>query len=89
MEQKKCGRETEEYLTLIVFSRTPPRFSKYKEKLYKRNGGISYVDSFLEDPSKVLGHPPNHNVRVNTSSLGLSVIVLDILYLFEGKEHII
>ena len=49
---------------------------------YRRNGGGNYADSLLKDPSKVLSHPPYHNVGVYTSSLGLSVTVLDIWHLF-------
>ena len=53
---------------------------------YRRNGGGNYADSLLEDPSKVLSHPPYHNVGVYTSSLGLSVTVLDIVHLFDRKS---
>ena len=49
-------------------------------------GGRYYVDSFFEDPSQVLSHPSYHNVRVYTSSPGLSVTVLDILHLFDRKS---
>ena len=51
-------------------------------KVWQRNGGRYYVDSLFEDPSQVLSHPSYHNVRVNTSSPGLSVTVLDILEYF-------
>ena len=56
-------------------------------KVWQRNGGRYYVDSLFEDPSQVLSHPSYHNVRVNTSSPGLSVTVLDILYLFDRKVN--
>ena len=58
-----------------------------REKVWQRNGGRYYVNSLFEDPPQVLSHPSYHNVRVNTSSPGLSVTVLDILHLFDRKVN--
>ena len=48
----------------------------------RRNKVKHYVDSLLEDPSEVLSNSSDHNIRVDTSSPGLSVTVLDILEYF-------